>query len=250
MYTGRRTKSGLAVYSNYGKKRSLSARTLAVYRPYKSPYKKRKFIPGVDRTGGYYNRFGRDGELKFFDSVLIDAEVAAAGTITDSLNHITQGTAEEQRDGRKCTIKSINCRYVIGMDIHDAQALPQGGDTCRFIIFLDKQCNGQTATVADILEDADHNSFRNLSNTNRFVILCDKLHNIEHQGMASDGAGLVSQAGVNKSYTFYKAVDIPIEFSGTDGLIAEIRSNNIGVLLISAASTAFFDGLFRLRFSG
>lgn len=234
------------------RKRKRGGNIMAVYNV---PYKKRKttskaFIPGVDRTGGYYGRFsGRSGELKFHDVDLDDATVGATGNMTATINIIPQGVTESQRVGRKCTIKSVNWHFRLILPERDAVSNPGDPDIVRTILFIDKQANGATATVTDILETTQYLSFRNLANSGRFKILYDKNHTMNYGAMASDGAGVVSQARVVKDVNVYKSCSIPIEFSGTTGVIGEIRSNNFGVLLISSESSANFTSKFRLRFS-
>ncbi len=222
--------------------------------PYKSAavYKKRRrtFVPGRDRVGGFYGRFaGANAELKFHDVDLDDAVVDVGGTITPTINIIIQGITESTRIGRKCTIKSVWWHALATLPELDAGVTPNTSDQLRCIIYLDKQANAATAVVTDILETASWQSFKNLANQMRFVYLLDKVYTLNYQGLASDGAGVVSQASVYKTIPFYKACDIPIEYSGTTGAIGEIRSNNIGVLLISASGQVTLQSKFRLRFS-
>lgn len=222
-------------------------------RPYKRPYK-RPFVPGKDRVGGYYGRYkgsgGRKtGELKFHDVIQNDTVVAQTTTITPSVNLIAQGITESTRVGRKCTLKSIHWRYQISLPQKDAQATPEEGDSCRVVLYIDKQCNGATIVGLDLFETESLQSFRNLANTNRFTILCDKIHNIRYGGMASDGAGLVSQGKEVMNTSVFKTLNLPIEFSSTTGVITEIRSNNIGILLISSSGVCGFNGNLRVRFS-
>lgn len=209
----------------------------------------RRFVPGYNRTGGFYGRYAGAGELKFHDVDLDDAAIATAGTITASINLILQGVTEVQRVGRKCTITNVNWRYNISLAEADAVADPRNGDTVRVIMFLDKQANGATAAVTDILESADWQSFNNLSNSARFRTLYDKTHNLNYLTLASDGAGVVSSASVARESTFFKRCSVPLEFSATTGAIGEIRSNNIGVLLISRTGASTFGSKIRLRFS-
>ncbi len=194
-------------------------------------------------------RLGVAGELKFHDATLDDTVIDAAGSVTATVNDIPQGITEITRNGRKCTLRSFHWRYTIFLSPVDAQAVPGLPDVCRVILFQDKQCNGATAAVTDVLETANIHSFRNLANGGRFRILCDKLHTINFEGLASDGAGVVSQARKQMDYTFNKTLNVPIEFSSTTGAIGEIRSNNLGVLLISANGTGGFQSQLRIRFS-
>lgn len=231
---------------------SKAAQALVAYRPLpRPPLKRRKaFIPGRDRRSGYYGRFaGGGGELKFHDVDLDDAVIASAGTVTPSINLIPQGVTEVQRIGRKCVIRQIHWKYQVSLPQQDAGATPGSGETVRIILFVDKQCNGATATVANILESANFQSFRNLANSGRFNILLDKSMNMNYLTMASDGVGFVSHARQVRDGTFNKKCNIPIEFDNTTGAITEIRSNNLGVLLISSPGFTTFDSKIRLRFS-
>ncbi len=210
---------------------------------------------GIVRTSGYYGKFPQGqtvsgGELKFFDLDIDDAVVAASGVIAqDSCNKIAQGVTEVQRVGRKCTIKAVNWRYLLILPQQDAQATPAPGESIRVIVYLDKQCNGATATNTGILESADFQSFNNLANKNRFTILMDKTHSVNYNTLGSDGAGVISSNQVLKNYQWYKKCNIPIEFDAATGAITEIRSNNIGVLLVSQNGTVGFFSKMRLRFT-
>ncbi len=206
---------------------------------------------GFQRLGGYYGRFPPNGkEFKFFDVAASINFSAGVGTILDSLNEIPQGITESTRVGRKCTIVSINWHYCLSIPESDAQATPAEGDMMRVILFLDKQANGATATTADLLEaTVDWNSFRNLANSQRFTILMDRTHTLNYMVMASDGAGLVSQARVQYQTDFYKKCNIPLEFDNTTGAITEIKSNNIGLAMMSSEGLGNLLFKYRIRFS-
>ncbi len=209
---------------------------------------------GYLRTEGFYGRYrtvgyvGSGGELKFHDVDLDDAVVTNSGAVTASINLIAQGVTEVQRVGRKCTIKSIGWHYNYSLPEITAAGSPPPFDNLRVILFVDKQANGATAVVLDILETADFQSFRNLSNSGRFRTLMDKTFALNYRA----GAGITASSdypSITFNGTFYKNCNIPLEFSATTGAITEIRSNNIGVLLISSANVSGFASKFRLRFS-
>ncbi len=226
---------------------SSRAGLLAIARPYK---KRRTVVPGVTRIGGYYGRYsGRGGELKFHDVTVDKVAVAASGEFATSLNLIAQGITESTRIGRKCTIKSIHWNYQMVLPARDALSTPGNGDTLRAIVYLDKQCNGTAATATSILETATWQSFRNLANSGRYEILYDKQTNLNYLTLGSDGAAVISSCIVVRSYKFNKKCNIPIEFDNTTGALTEIRSNNIGLLVISSTGTCNLNSEFRLRFS-
>ena len=185
----------------------------------------------------FAGRFANGGELKFFDTIKAGTAVAETGTILDdSLNHIVQGVTESNRIGRKCTIKSLHFRGTINNQV--GTVLGEIKQSVRIIIYLDKQANGATAAVADILEDVTalngYNSFRNLANSGRFRVLYDMRKAMIQPAVAQTAAGTFSSYVNQWSWSFNKAVNIPVEFSGVNGLIAEIRSNNIGILAIAS----------------
>ncbi len=212
----------------------------------KSRFRPKGFRKGYDRTSGFFGRFSSGAELKFHDIDLDDAAIAAGANVTNSVNLIAQGTTESTRIGRKCTIRSINWRFQI------SKAISTGGssaaDAVRVIMYLDKQANGATAVNTDILESADFQSFNNLANKSRFRTLMDRTYDMN--SMAGGGNGTAEDyAEIRVNDTFFKKCNIPIEYDSTAGAITEIRSNNIGVILMSQSGTSGFSSKIRLRFS-
>ncbi len=199
----------------------------------------------------YYSRSRRPfsrpiiRELKFFDFVTDDATIAVGGSIISSVNLIGQGVLDSERIGRKCTIRKIGWRFTISLDI-SSSASATNFDIVRVIMYLDKQCNGAAAVTLDILELNDFQSFNNLSNSGRFRTLMDRTYDMNAKAGAGDGA-TNDFAGMSISDTFWKDVNIPLEFSESG--LTGVRSNNIGVLLVSSTGISGFDGIVRLRFS-
>ncbi len=204
------------------------------------------------QVGPQRGRRVNGGELKFHDVDLDDAIVASTGTITPTINIIAQGVTESTRIGRKCVIKKIQWRYDIDLPLEQDKADIGQGDIVRVILYLDKQTNGAAAAVTDILETANYQAFRNLNNVSRFRILIDKTHSINRRVAAPDGTNTAgSPEVVVGTFTFFKTCNVPIEYSEVagGGVLTDIRTNNLGVLLISREGTAGFESKFRLRFS-
>ncbi len=191
-----------------------------------------------------------NGELKFHDVDLDDVLIATGGSVTASINLIAQGITESTRIGRKCTITNIGWRYQLGIALQQDDADITSGDVARIIMYVDRQANGATAAVTDILEVADFQSFNNLGNSGRFRTLMDRSYVLNKEVSGTDGTNTVGTPfHVGVADTFFMKVNIPIEFSAALGVIAEIRSNNIGVLVISGAGTTQFNSKIRLRFA-
>lgn len=206
---------------------------------------------GYTRTVGYYGRYNASpgSELKFFDGIEgANGSDNNGEIVQDSLVHIVQGPEEDQRIGRKCTIKSIHMRgqFILSTATNPAIA----GDRVRVIVYQDKQTNGATATVANLLQTSDIDSFRNLENSGRFKYLLDKTYTLN--AMAASGNGSTDQTFESvRHFKWDKNCNIPIEYSATTGSMTEIRSNNIGVMMIPHVSNiSTFAFHWRVRYIG
>ncbi len=214
-------------------------------------------VPGRSREAGFFGRFGRGGEAKFLDQDIDDASIAANGTIFTngsaeaSLLRIAEGNGESQRIGRKITVRQINWRFTIMLPEGDGLANPKNSTTIRVILYLDKQANGAAATVTDILETDDWQSFNNLANSKRFRTLMDRTYDVMPK--AGGGNGTTSDWAEDRiSDSLYKKVNIPIEYdnSAVTGALATIRSNNINMLILSDTSLdATFESKMRIRYT-
>ncbi len=209
----------------------------------------RRFRPGYNRTGGSYGRYHthKAAELKFHDFQLNDSTVANTWTVTPSINLIPQGTTEITRIGRSATIKKIQWKWRVNIL---AGTTPSGAqDVFRLVMYIDEQCNGSAATAVELFEVDDFQSYRNLANSHRFKVLYDRTFALN--SFAGAGNGTANDfSGTGKIGGMYKTVNVPIEWDATTGAITEIRSNNIGVMMISENGACAFESQIRLRFRG
>lgn len=202
-----------------------------------------KYGRGYTRTGGFYGRFSQDGELKFLDTSIAISPVPATGDINPTTFLVVpQDDTQSGRNGRKIVVKSIHLKMIalLGQGTVSAECL-------RYIVYLDRQCNGAAAGVTDILSVANFDSFNNLANTSRFTILCDKFIELNSQ------TGIVGAFGEYVAFiNWNKKVNIPIEYdsSAATGALTTIRSNNIGLLTISTSGDIAVDGRCRVRYVG
>lgn len=187
-------------------------------------------VPGVTRQAGYYGRYNRPNqtsEKKFFDGTRAIQVLTAAGIVLNpSLNIIVQGVTEQQRVGRKAVISQVNIRGE--MFIASGANPNDNFNRVRLIVYCDKQTNGAAAVATDILETDDIDSFRNLENAGRFVILSDKTSNF-NQSISGNGT-IVDSSKVGRAWKFNSNINLPIQFSGATGAITEACCNNIGVI--------------------
>lgn len=207
-------------------------------------------IPGYTRRVGSYGKYvaGR-GELKFWDIDIDEANIPEAGSVIQgSCNKIPQGTGESERIGRKCTIKKITWKVELARGLANQTADTPAGDAVRLILYVDKQTNGDPATVGQILHDLSYLSHRNLAQETRFRILMDSVYHMNYQGGAGE-AVTKNWPGFTRNFTRNFTVSIPIEYNGTTGVMDEIKCNNIGILAISASSGTAMASKIRLRFN-
>lgn len=216
----------------------------ANYKGYMAPKRARPAY-----SAQFFGRFASSGsELKSFDGSKTSTTVSSSGSIFDaSLNLIQQGAAENNRIGRKCVVRSIHLRGRVL--IANGTSAAGTSDKCRIMVYVDKQCNGATATVANLLDSANVDSFRNLDNSGRFVVLYDKFFCLNVPAMAGDNAGGVITAEANTQFSLNKKVSIPLEFDASSGAITDLTTNNIGVLCIAADGQAKVNYHWRLRYS-
>ncbi len=208
-------------------------------------HKRRRFKRGFDRTAGAF-RFSNSRELKFKDTDQTDAIVSASGAILSDTLIIAQGTTDSTRIGRQITLKSIGFKWSIKLP--SSTTLTSTADTVRVMLILDKQCNGAAFAVTDILKTADLLSFNELNNKHRFRTLMDREYTLTASGIG--GGETTNDSGEDIIYdSFFKKVNLPIEYSSSTGAITEKRSNNIMCLVISTDGICAFDGKIRYRYA-
>lgn len=200
-------------------------------------------LAGYVRTSSAYRRGAGTGETKYFDTGATDTGDATAGNI-NLLCTVPQDITESSRIGRKINVKSINIRAYFTLDSQSTN--PPTGAIVRWMVVLDKQTNGATFAMSDLLSAVVPNGFRNLDNVDRFVVLKDKTITLNCMTMNSTTSSAINYS---RQIRFTKKCNIPIEYSGTTGVIGQIRSNNLYFVYISSdvVSNAIWKG--RIRFT-
>lgn len=239
-----------------GARKAAKAMVYAQRRQLRSRY---NYIPkrmrGYARTGGYYGRYNRRGsghshlrpELKFRDDELDANPIPSAGIIDSVTVNIAQGTGESQRIGRKCQIRKYSWRYTLTLNTTTDPSSTH--DQVKLFVVWDKQANGAAPGVTAILESAEINSFRNLSNKNRFRILGTRTYTLANPAGAGDGTTNHFGTDIIRGEMNIRC-NMPIEFNGPTGVTTEIRSNNILLLLITLDGRIKIESHIRVRFEG
>jgi hypothetical protein len=210
----------------------------------------RKAYPVLNaRTAGYLGI-----ETKYTDQVL--PKTAVLETLTtaihdpsgDSLALIVQGDGPSTRDGRKCTIKSIHIKGLVGTE--DPYSHP-----IRVIFFLDKQTNGAQATADTVLEtnaspSGNWAAFRNLEYSSRYTILYDKTFTVDPTTFVNP-SGLTQGDNPVKTFSFNKQLNLSVTYKDSGGHVVSITDNSLHCLAVTDTSNGgYIRYTVRTRFVG
>jgi len=169
-------------------------------------------------------------EKKFLDTATSSAvrQFESNGSVQADFVVMAQGTANGTRIGSQITVTNINCHLDVVTGTNASN--PGVAHTpVRIILGIDKQANGAAPAVLDVLQTASPYSFRNMYTLNRFIILKDKLFDMNPILYVS--APNVGENG--RILKFAWKGQLPILYSGTTASITEIKSNNVFLLVIS-----------------
>lgn len=189
-------------------------------------------------------------EEKYFTTDFDINPCISVGTIVPTLNDIGEGTSNQNRIGRQVILESLHMRYYIKLNSNTASGFVPASDAVRVLIYLDKQANGAAAIPLDLLSIDNFLSFNEIDNSGRFVTLGEIIEDMNVLAITQNGVGNYSAADAYKTGEWHRNVRIPIDFSGPLGLLSNISSFNIGVLIISLRDTETrFRGKVRVRFT-
>lgn len=199
--------------------------------------------PSAPKSSVGYGWTGKP-EKKFIDtSMTTDATTTASITL---LNGCQLGTSASTRVGRKICIKSIFMRGSLQKE-NPADGI---GQTVRMMIVWDKQPNGAViSSITDLLVSASTDALNNLSNRDRFIVLMDKVRDINPSAGSYTGAA-ASFATQRVSLKKYLNVKLDTIYNdGNAGTIADIATGALYLIVIGsvAAGTSDVDTNFNVR---
>ena len=221
-----------------------------------------------------YQQTHSGGEIKSMDTLGPAASTSVsyyainnAGVVIP-LNIVCIGSSSWQRIGRKITMKSLQIKGTFGyLNIETASPLNPLTTYCRLMIVYDKQTNGATANVNDILLDQvtgadDTNNYGcyagiNMNNRDRFEVIVDHRITIPYVGPSIVNANAVTaNATPYNVEIFRKLHDRETHFkkdTTPNPVIGDISTGSLLMLLIGDQSPTYsctqFTGSIRLRYS-
>lgn len=188
----------------------------------------------------------RSLEMKYSDQgISAGITATSAGTC---LSQIAEGSDNNNRIGRKITIRSVQYNLQIAASITDLSgSATENADTIRVVCVWDKQSNGTTPAYVDVYSSTGVSTgaqqpfnLRFLDNIERFQVLGSDLVNIN-----SNGANAVN---VQR----YIKCNIPVRFTGTAGAVANIITGGIWLFYVdmnTGATYATISGFTRVSFA-
>jgi len=219
----------------------------AAYSVYKA--KPRNRAPKHAFVKGAIAPFGGRKELKY-----VDTDLTAGTSVYDTtglatcVNMLAIGDDNTTRDGRQCTIKSVqikgSVRYVDG-SVESTR--------CRTMLIWDNANNSASTTSAQLIGAAltatTSYSFPTVDNAQRFTILWDNALSL---GQFNNTATISSDGGAHAIVDYYKKLNLVTQYSGTSAAIGSIQNGSPWFVTLGdrAAAAAFqFNGNIRVRFT-
>lgn len=194
-------------------------------------------VPGYTRSAGAYARSapGSVAQKKYLDTAQVQNSIATAGTVCTSFCLVPQGTTDVTRIGNKIKICNLDMKFALSLDDETSPTTAVTSANIRMIVYIDKQTNGAAAAVTDVLTSATIGSFRNMDTVDRFKILWDKNFNLTPRTAYYNSTGNERHVGVGAFFWKKKRwnLDLPVHYSSTTGAITELKSNNIGCIVIT-----------------
>ncbi len=182
------------------------------------------------------------------------APTPAAGS-TNSLSAMAQGNGQSEHIGRTYNIRSIQMRFTLSIPVAESETAPHSQEFYRLVVVLDTQCNNTAITATEVMQTSavsDLQSYLNLENTGRFVILWDSgPTRIIPQNMNEGSINLFAHGQVNQFRQMYHKFRTPVKVrtSGTAANVTSITDNNIMCIGITTESALTCQFISRCRYT-
>lgn len=208
-------------------------------------------------------------ERKFFDAYGSDISVPAPtdcsggemqpeGGCTNCISAPAQGDGEQNRDGRKITMKSIFINVTVRPIVASDQADMKTAPLIFVALVLDTQANGATVVSEQVFtnpnDTAEVNTFplRNLQYSARYKVMDHKTVSLGPATAFNDAAATGSVIGQAQTLVLAWRGNIPVTFTSTTADVANVTDNAFHIIAF-ATNTNFAPVLSfnsRLRFVG
>lgn len=210
--------------------------------PYRRSYRRsnyRRRYPRRSTGGTDYIRMAKTAYtgVKYLKSLVnvekhpIDVNTAVNPNATTGsftlLNSTIQGDAAGNRQGNSILMKMVNINLKVTMATNATHS------TVRMILFWDKECNGSTPVISNLLSQSSVMGNYNHDEATRFPILADKRVTLSVSG--------------NQEMTLriYRKLFKHTHYDGNVGSIADIVDNALWLFCVSDEGTNIPDVVIR-----
>lgn len=152
-----------------------------------------------------------------------------------TLNAIQQGTAGNQRTGRRVWLQHFHMKGNLELHAVNSVSTPQQAVACRVVILWNKAVNGTVIDPDEVFAPAglggQINGLRNLDYLDKYEIMYDERFTLAAPSAAPTGAlGLADYTGQKKFFEMELDLDIPVTFTDVSGTIDEVTDNAVQLL--------------------
>jgi len=169
------------------------------------------------------------------------------------LNGITQGSLSDDMIGAKALLKSISFKYFVKRNVSTVATFnTTQPEIVRVLLVYDSEPNGVLPAFGDILTSISVTALPNSSNTDRFTILSDNVHELGIYALITGNITYSIVSGpLNACNAVYRKMNLTFEGPSTLGAIAGIRKGAIYCLTCSdsTAATTNLSYNSRIRYS-
>lgn len=223
-------------------------------------------IGGGGRSGRNIRTAGFLGmEKKFYDTALVATAIASPTdssgaemdpSATSMISTPVQGTSEQNRDGKKIIIKSVQIDGRVNLpSLINQTAVPAPFDVYVALV-LDTQSNGAQMNSEDCFKNTSAAAAlaakpqRNLLFANRFRVIAKKQFILKHPTATYDGTN-IEIGGDTREFHWFKKMNLPVLFNaGTTASIANVIDNSLHLIAFASASNPTLAYNARIRFVG
>lgn len=228
--------------------RRSGSKTLLVNRNQRNRTRRfKKPQPTVKSVNRRVTRIQAKMELKHVDTLIAAVQMVSDPAVAQTilLNPLLQGLSDRTRLADDTWFTSIQVKLsisTVGTSIV--------GNTCRYIIFRDKQSNGAAPTFTQLLDNSTITNLTqapyNMDNKKRFKIIADRRFSMNPSlvtGFTPATGATTSTLSIDNVHTFRRKLSFSTNYGLSNaGTIADISTNSVYILLLSDASTAGGNG--------
>jgi len=207
-------------------------------------------------------------EKKFYDTALsasnIGAPTDATGgefdpSATSMISTPAVGDGEQNRDGKRIMIESVQLKGVLNMPGSEAQADTRAATKVFVALVLDTQTNGAQLNSEDVFKNTNAAALtaatpmRNLLFANRFRVLRSDVFDITPKSLSQNAVNDFSYNAEMATFDWFVPLNLPVNFNaGTTASVANVVDNSLHVIAyctnVNGTPTISYNA--RIRFQG